>query len=495
MLQEIISGLLSIFDPMILLLIFGGVIFGLVFGLLPGLGGLTVLALLMPLCFKMEPVSGLALLMAAYSVIYQGGSITAILLNIPGTGPNAATLLDGFPMTQQGRSGRAIGIAETASALGGIFGAIVLALIIPGIRPVVMAFGSPECFMLVFMGLCFIAILATASPIKGLIAGGLGLIISFIGYHGVTAITRFTFGNLYLYDGIRLISLALGIFAIPEAINLMTTGGTIAKVKGPVTTTTSDVIEGMKDVFRHWWLFLRSSAIGTLVGIVPGVGGDVSVFVAYGQAKQTSKHPERFGTGCVEGVIAPESANNAKEGGSLVPTLAFGIPGSAGMALLLGALLILGLVPGPSFLKEHLDLTFTMVGTIVLSCITASTICLLLAPKLAKIAYVPGHILAPIILVLVTLGAYAVANDMRDVFSAFVFGGLGYAMAKYDYSRPALFLGYILGVLAERYLHISLEAFGWRFILQPVSLVLLIIIILTLFSRVIGKLFGRLRGA
>ena len=493
MISEIVSGLLSIFDPLILLFIFGGVAFGLVFGLLPGLGGLTVLALLMPLCFKLNPVSGLALLMAAYSVIYQGGAITAILLNIPGTGANAATLLDGFPMTQQGRSGRAIGIAETASGLGGIFGAIILALLIPAIRPVVMAFGSPECFMLVFMGICFIAILASASPIKGLISGGLGLILSFVGYHGVTAITRFTFGNLYLYDGFRLISLGLGLFAIPEAITMITTGGTIAKVKGPVTTTTSDVIEGIKDVFRHWWLFLRCAAIGTLVGIVPGVGGDVAVFVAYGHAMQTSKHPKRFGTGCVEGIIAPESANDAKEGGSLVPTLAFGIPGSAGMAMLLGALLILGLVPGPSFLKEHLDLTFTMVGTIVLANVIASVICLLLAPKLAKIAYVPGHILAPIILVLVTLGAYAVANDMRDVLSTFIIGGLGYAMAKFGYSRPALFLGYILGTMAERYLHISLEAFGWRFIFQPVAFVLLIIIILTVFSKMIGKMFRRLR--
>jgi TctA family transporter len=495
MLEKIISGLLSIFDPMVLLLIFGGIIFGLILGLLPGLGGLTVLALLMPLCFKLEPTYGIALLIAAYSVIYQGGSLTAVLLNIPGETANAATLLDGFPMTQQGRSGRAIGIAETASAMGGVFGGVVLALIIPCIRPVVMAFGSPECFMLVFMGLCFIGVVASASPIKGLIAGGLGLILSFVGYDGVSGIPRFTFGHLYLYDGIRLISLALGLFAIPEAITMITTGGTIAKVEGPITATTADVIEGIKDVFRHWGLFLRSAAIGTLVGIVPGAGGGVAVFVAYGHAKQTSKHPEKFGTGCVEGIIAPESANNAKEGGALVPTVAFGIPGSAGMALLLGALLILGLVPGPSFLEEHLDITFTMVGTLIFASIISSIGCLLLAPKLAKIAYVPGHILAPIVLVLVALGAYAVEFDMRDVLSAFIIGGLGLAMARFDYSRPALFLGYILGELAERYLHISLEAFGWRFIFQPVAFVLLIITILSIFSKSIGNLFRRLRRA
>jgi len=493
--SEIVSGLLSIFDPIILLLVFAGVIFGLVLGLLPGLGGLTVIVLLMPLCFGLEPLPAIALLMAAYSVIYQGGSITAILLNIPGTDPNAATILDGYPMAEQGKGGRAIGIAETASALGGIFGAIVLALMIPAIRPVVMAFGSAESLMLVFMGICFIAVLAQGGMIKGLIAGGLGLTLSFVGYDIATGIPRYAFGSLYLWDGIRLVSLALGLFAIPQAVDLMVTGGTIVKGKGVVSTPASDVMEGIKDVFRHWGLFLRSSAIGTLVGIVPGVGGAVAVFVAYAQAKQTSKHPEKFGTGFEEGVLAPEAANNAKEGGSLVPTLAFGIPGSAGTALLLGILMILGLVPGPLFLKEHLDLTFTMVGTMVLSCIIASTICLLLASRMAKIALVPGHILAPLILALVALGSYAVAQNMWDVLCAFILGALGYAMLRFDYPRAALFLGYVLGALAERYFYISRLAFGWKMILQPIALVLFIIIILTFASRPIGKLFRRRRKA
>ncbi|MFC1815884.1 tripartite tricarboxylate transporter permease, partial [Thermodesulfobacteriota bacterium] len=397
------------------------------------------------------------------------------------------------PMSQAGMSGRAIGIVETASGLGGIFGAVVLALIIPAIRPIVISFQSPECLMLVFMGICFIAILGQDSPGKGLVAGGLGLLLSLVGLHEVSGVPRYTFGTLYLWDGIRLVPLALGLFAIPEVVKLITTGGTIATVKEPLTAITSDVLQGIKDVFQHWWLFLRCAFIGTLVGIIPGVGGAIAVFVAYGHAKQTSKHPERFGTGCVEGIIAPESANDAKEGGSLVPTLAFGIPGSAGMAVLLGALLVLGLQPGPAFLKEHLDLTFTLVGTIVLANIMGSIICLLLATKMAKIAFVPGQILAPLILSLIAIGSYSIADNIMDVFAAFILGGFGYALMKFDYSRPSLFLGFVLGSLAETYFHLSLMSYGWRFILKPVALVLLIITVLSIFSKPIGTLLRRLR--
>jgi TctA family transporter len=426
----------------------------------------------------MDAKNALAFLLAAYSVACTGGSVTAILLNMPGTGSNAATLLDGFPMTKKGRGGRALGNALTASALGGIVGAVVLAFAVPLVRPIVTSFASPECLLLVLLGISFIAVLSRESTLKGLTAGGIGLMISFVGYQGITAIPRFTFGSTYLFDGIRLVPLALGLFAVPEIINLIRTGGSLASVEGKKQANRADILQGIRDVFHHWWLFIRCSTIGTLVGIVPGVGGDTAVWIAYGHAKQTSKHPERFGTGCEEGVIAPECANNAKEGGALLPTLAFGIPGSASMAVLLGAMLIVGIQPGPAFLKEHLDIAFSLVAVLVFSNVVGAGICLQASTILIRLSYIRGHIIAPIILVLIAIGAYCIANNLLDVISAFLLGGLGYAMSKHDYSRPALLLGYIFGEPAEKYLYISLEAYGWSFILRPIALGILVIITL-----------------
>jgi len=494
MFADIATGLLSTLEPMVLLYILGGVIFGLVLGVLPGLSGITVIVLLMPLCYNMTAESAIPLILAGYSVTYQGGSITAVLLNVPGVASNAATLLDGFPMTQQGKSGRALGITLTASPLGGILGVVILASVIPVIRPVVLAFTSPECLMLVFMGISLIAVLGRGSMRKALMAAGLGLLFSFVGFSSITGMPRYAFGVTYLWDGIRTVTLALGLFAVPTAVSLMTTGGTIAQVSGQVATAVPDIIEGIRDVFRHWWLFLRSSAIGCLIGAIPGVGGEAAVWLAYGHAKQTSKHPEKFGTGCVEGIVAPESANNAKEGGSLLPMLAFGIPGSLGVAILMGALLILGIEPGPLFLQESLDLTFAMIGVVVLANIIGAIITLPAAAKMARIAFAPGHILAPLILVLVSLGAYAIANDMMDVVATFIFGALGYSMEKFGYSRATFFIAYILGVLAERYFHLSLAAYGFMFLLRPIALTLFIITMLSLFSRPLGNVLRRIRS-
>jgi len=490
-LTDILNGFLSVFDPMIMAVMFGGVLVGLTLGILPGLSGITGLAILIPLVFGMEKTLAFALLLGMYSAGPVGGSLTAILLNVPGTGPNAATLLDGFPMTQQGHAGRALGISFTASALGGVFGGVVLALCIPILRPIVMAFGSPECLIIVLMGIAYIGVLASGSPIKGLISGGLGLAISFIGYQQVSGLMRFTFGSVYLFDGVRLVPMTLGLFGIPPAIDLIITGAAIAKVTAKATA--SDLIEGCKDIFRHWRLFLRSSGIGTLIGIIPGVGGDVAIWVAYGSAKQTSKHPEKFGTGCVEGVLAPESSNNAKEGGSMVPTLAFGIPGSAGMAVLLGGFLVVGLTPGPLLLRDHLDFVFSLVGILIVSSVIASAILFLASAQLARIVSVRGDIIGPMILILVAIGAYARAANLLDVSSAFIIGVLGYTMRRLGYSCPALFLGYILGEMGETYFYLSLEAYGWLFLIRPMVLLLILIGIFGLSYKWIGALFSRVK--
>lgn len=491
MISEIVKGLLSIFDPTVFLFLMGGILIGVVIGVLPAIGGLNGLAMLMPLVFGMEPTRAFALLLGMYTISPMAGAITAILLNIPGDSPNSATLLDGFPLTQQGHPGRALGAAITGCSMGGLIGAVVLALSAPVMRPLVMAFGSPESLMLILMGISAVAVLGVGSPMKGVIAAGLGFILSFVGYQSVSGFARYTFGFPYLYDGIELVAVALGLFAMPEAIDLITTGESIAKVR-VATTTKIDLLEGCKDVFRHWGVFIRSSIIGLIVGVAPGIGATAAAWMAYGQAKQTSKHPEKFGTGCIEGVIAPETAHGADHGGGMIPTLAFGIPGSAPMAILLGIFVILGIQPGPYLIRDHMDLVFSMVAVIVFANIVGAIILIVGSGKLANVAFISGHIMGPSILILVAIGAYCVNNNMLDVLTTFIIGGIAYLMRHLDYSRPAFFLGFLLGALAERYFYLSLGAYGWSFFAQPIPIILLILTILMVSFEKIYKEMKRL---
>jgi len=479
MFEAFVHGFGSIFTPTVFLSMLGAVILGIIFGILPGLGGMTFLAVLIPFTFGMDPLLALTILLAGHAVVHTSGGISAILLNVPGTSVNAPTLLDGFPMAQQGKAGRAIGNAVTASAVGGVIGGIVLVLILPVLRPIIMAFGSPELFLLCMLGITFIATLSSASVVKGLIAGAMGIIFSLVGLDPITGTSRLAFHTMYLIDGLKIIPVLLGTFALPEVVNLMATGKTIAQT-GSIATARSDILEGIKDVFRHWWLLLRTSLIGVLIGIIPGIGAEVAVWVCYGHAKQTSRYPERFGHGAVEGIIAPEAANNSKEGGALVPTLGFGIPGSGGMAVLMGAFLILGLVPGPMFLVEHADICFAMVGALVIGNIMAAAICLMTAQHLAKITFTPARLLAPVILGVLILGTYVYKSTMLDVVTLLFFGVLGYSMARFGYPRPAFILAFILGHLAEGYLHLSVKAVGPLFFLRPVSVILSSLFVLTI---------------
>ena len=482
MIEAMIQGFGSIFEPRVFLFMMIGVVVAIIFGIIPGLGGMTYLALMIPLTYAMEPVQALAFLLAGHAVVHTSGGITSILINVPGTGQSAATLLDGFPMAQQGKAGRAVGNAVGSSAVGGVFGAIVLVLTLPVLRQVVLAFTSAELFLLCILGITFIAVLGTGAMIKGLISGAMGIVLSLVGSDMVTGTSRLAWGNPYLNDGLNIVPIVLGLFAVPEAFNLMATGKTIAR-PGSMATPGADLIEGVKDVFRHWSLVLRCSAIGTFIGALPGIGGEVAVWVCYGYAKQRSKHPEKFGHGSVEGVLAPEAADNSKEGGALIPTLGFGLPGSAGMAVMLGAFIIVGLVPGPAFLKEHLDIGFALVGVLVLSNLIAAIICLTMTKYLAKITIVPTRILAPIIMGVIVLGAFASDSEMADVLALLIFGAMGYAMVRFGFSRPALILGFILGHLAEIYLHQSLMTMGPFFFTRPLSLILVAIIIFALISE------------
>jgi TctA family transporter len=447
---------------------------GLVVGLLPGLSGLSAFAFLIPFTFGMNPLIGLGFLLASYAAVSQGGSMTAILIGVPGEVPNAATVIDGYQLSKAGRAGEAIGAALMASALGGLFGCVLLLILLPVMQPVILAFASPENFFVALAGIAFIAVLSAGAPVKGLIAGALGVFFSLFGYDPTEGIPRFWLGFDYMLDGVRLVPLALGLFAIPEVLALISTGKSIAQ--GPVDPVSfRQTVQGALAVFRHLGTFFRSAAIGSVVGIMPGVGSSAATFVAYAAARSASKEPEKFGRGSIEGVIAPESSSNAKEGGALVPTLSLGIPGSASMALLLGAFLIFGLQPGPEFLAKNMDLALALAMICAIANVGSSILMFVLSKSLVYVTRIPGHVLAPILLVLVLIGAYAGENSVGDVAFVFIFGALGVAMERFGYNRPALLLGFVLGELLERNLEISLAAHGPLFFLRPISLTIIIL--------------------
>lgn len=477
--SDLLNGLMNFARWDVFLVLLAAVPVGLVFGVLPGLGGLVALSVLLPLVYGMEPIVGLAFLLASYAVVSTGGSVTAILLGIPGSPSNAATIIDGYVLSRRGRAGYALGAALSSSALGGVIGAVVLFALLPIVRPVVMSFGSPETFFLALLGISYLAMLGGGSPIKGLAAGAFGLFLGTFGYQSTTGVPRFWMEIDYLLDGFRLIPLALGMFAIPEIIDLMS-GRSIAATRpdgSPMEITHKQVWLGARAAVVRKWVLLRSSILGVFLGLIPGVGSETAPFVTYGAAKQASKRPYQFGKGSIEGVIGPEGSNNAKDGGALVPTLAFGVPGSSAMVLLIGGFLLLGLQPGPKFLEDHMDMAYGLAFVLVGANLIGSLVLLLLAKHLAKITLLPGHMLAPILLTLVVVGAYSTNNNFADVLFVFIFGAVGIAMKAYGFSRPALLLGFVLAPLLETYLYISLNTYGGLFFLRPICLVLALFIV------------------
>jgi putative tricarboxylic transport membrane protein len=474
--------------------VIGGSVVGLAVGIIPGIGSLVALAVFLSFIFKMTPEIALPFMVATTAASITGGSITSILLNIPGQETSAATLIDGYPMTRKGEAGRALGAALTSSTMGGVVSVLFALAIIPMILPMIMAIRSPDLVSVVLLGLVFIGVLGAGSMTKGLISGGLGLLISFIGFQPSTAVPRFTFGIEYLYDGIGLVPLAMGLFAIPEAISLAVKGGTIAD-KSALVGKMHGVWLGVRDVLRCWWLWLRSAVIGYFIGLVPGIGAISATFIAYGQAQASSKHPEKFGNGAVEGVIAPESANNASVAGSLMTLLALGIPGGATAALLMGAFLMLGLIPGPEMMTEHLDLSLTLMFVIIIANLLAAIICFLASSTLTKIAHVPSRILAPLVLVIALVGVFAYREIFSDVIVTLICAMVGLAMREFGYNRPALFLGYILGFVFEKYLFISLAVSGPLFFVRPISLSFIIISVGVLCFGVMRGSFHRRQGA
>ncbi|MDH3264812.1 MAG: tripartite tricarboxylate transporter permease, partial [Paracoccaceae bacterium] len=406
-------GLDALFDAFVaiaggggLLYLAAGVMLGLIFGVIPGLGGTTALALLIPVTYTLQPIEAMYLAGGVMGATSFGGSISAILLNTPGTAPNAATCFDGYPLARQGKAGLAIGASAAASALGGLIGLLTLLAFIPVAREVVLSFGPAEFFLLTVLGLAAIAVSVRGKLLRGLIAGCVGLLFAYVGSDAITGDIRFSAGVDYLWDGIPLVPTLTGMFAISQMIELALKGGSVASGSAGLATRITGVWEGVLSVFKHWPVLLRGSLIGTVIGAVPGLGGTVAAFLSYSSTAQTAHDRDTFGTGNIKGVIAPESANNAKDGGSLIPTVAFGIPGSAETALFLAILVLHGMDPGPGMLLYNQREIYGLIVALTLSAVGASLIGLALSRALVLITRIDVNVVVPVVVALSLTGVY-----------------------------------------------------------------------------------------
>jgi len=460
--------------------LWAGVMVGLAIGLLPGIGGLTGFALLVPFTYTMDPISAFAMLLGMHSVTSTSDVIPAVLFGVPGTAASQATVLDGLQMTKKGEAGRALSASYCASLIGGIFGALVLAVSVPVIRPFVLAIGTPELLAMTVFGIAMVSSLSGTTPLRGIIAACFGILCGMIGTDDQTGTVRWAGDVLYLWDGLPMLPVLLGLFALPELCDIAVSRKSVADEMLKFSHK-EGMLKGAGDCLRNWFLILRCSSIGSLLGLIPGITGSVTDWIAYGHALRTEKGAaETFTKGDVRGVIAPESANNAKEGGSLIPTIAFGVPGSAAQAVLLGALMVHGFVPGPAMLTTHLDVTYTLVWSIALANIFGAGVCYLMSGYFARISMLRHTLLLPAIMAIIFIGAFQGSGSWGDFYTLLIFGALGWAMKRLGWPRPPLILGLVLGSLIERYMAISIQRFDWMWLGRPVVILLLALALIVL---------------
>lgn len=473
-----LAGLVTSWQVMAYMLL--AVVLGLIVGVMPGIGGKLTVAMAIPFLYGAEMMAGAVFLLTMHAVTGTSGQISSIMFGIPGESDDAATTLDGYPLAKKGEAARALGASITASGVGGIMGAVVFALLIPVLQPVILQFSPSEFFLVALLGICCIALLSSGRKVvKGLIVGCLGLILSTVGMDPQTGTPRYAGDMLFLWDGINLVAALLGLFAVPEVIALGARGGPVATVRRAESSFSyRQLLSGVAEVPRHWSLVLRTSVIGAVVGMIPGLGGSAAAWICYGHAVQTSRTPELFGKGAIEGVIAPEAASNSKEGGSLLPTLFFGIPGSSGMAILLGAFLMLGIQPGTRMMTDHLDIVWALIWALIVGNLIAVAILLVLCRWIAVLTFVDGRLLAPFIMAFIAFGCYVSAGQWENLVVLVLFGGLGYALMRGGWPRAPLVVGLVLGSEAEQSLNLALQLDGYLFFLRPLSLLLIGIILL-----------------
>ncbi|MDP1647479.1 MAG: tripartite tricarboxylate transporter permease [Rubrivivax sp.] len=470
----------ALFSPVTLLYLCMGVGVGTVLSVIPGVGGLMGIALLLPFTFTMDVNAAMVFLLAALAVMSTADTIPAVLFGVPGTPTSMATVLDGHPMVQRGEAGRALGAAFLSSVFGGTIGALVLLLVIPFIVPLLMATWSPELLGLCLMGLAMVAALSGGSMVKGLGAAAVGVMLALVGDEPTTAASRWTFRTLYLADGIGLLIIALGIYALPEVADMAIQGKSIAAEHARQHGVMHGARRGLLDTLKHWKLVVGSSSLSTLLGALPAVGPTIIPWIVYSMTTTFTRGPSNFGKGDVRGVIASESSNNATVGGALLPTVAVGVPGSAPMALFLGGMLLHGVAPGPDMLTKHLDMTYLMVWAIVLANIIGGALAYMMAGQLARVVFVRAAILVPMISAVVVVGAVQSSRQWADLLFLLLVGALGWVMKRARWARAPMFLAFILTPLVERYYHISVNLHGAQWATKPAVAVMLALTVLFL---------------
>lgn len=490
------TGLLNALNPSNMLAITAGTAIGIVVGSLPGLSATMALALLLPLTFSMPADTGLCMMAALYLAAMYGGSISAIILRTPGTPAAAATVMDGFPMGERGEAGRALGISLSASLVGGLVSGIALLTAAPFLGKLVLLFGPVELFAIAVLGITMIGTLTKGSPIKGLLSGALGLLLAMVGMDSTTGTARFTAGNINLFSGIPFTVALIGLFSIPQAIALAEQSSTGQQVTNQISDR---ILPRLREFIGMLPNILRSSLIGIVTGVIPGTGGDTASWFAYNEAKRFAKDKSRFGKGDPAGVAAPEAANNAVVGGALIPTIALGIPGSSSTAVLLGALMVHGILPGPTLLTEHGAITYTLIWAVILANIPLFLIGLLMTRMCIYVTRVPKMVVAVVIVVLSIVGSLAINNNMFDVWMMLGFGAVGYVFDRAGIPTAPLVIGLVLGSLLDSSLAQSLLiGFGsWSVFLEsPVAAILLFIALLSVLQATpFFRMFARKKVA
>lgn len=483
MIEHALSALGELVEPLRLLALFAGMLVGLVFGMLPGLGGVAAVSILLPFVYLMDDYAGLAMLLGAVSIVYTSDTITSVLLGAPGSPASAPTAMEGHALARQGKAANALGVGFLASMVGGLVGALVLFFAIPIAGPVVLMLGTPELFMFALVGLCYASSMVGKNVAKGLAAACLGLLLGVVGPASAAADFRFTFGQVYLLDGFSLTIVALGLFGVAEVVSMLAAGGGISQARIQVGRWG----DGFGDFWRNRFLVLRSALIGVFGGFVPAVGASASTWVAYGHAIRSAKDKSRFGKGEIRGIAASEGANNATVIADLVPTLLFSVPGGPAAAIFLGALFSFGYYPGPRMITQNPDLMFLIVWSVALASVAGALICFSVTPLLARLTRIPfALIAAPLILVMI-VGAYQATSTMGDIFMLFGLGALGWLMKHAEWPRAPALVGFVLAGPMEQYFWLSNQLFGWGWLLRPGVLIIASFIVLPPLFRLLKR--------
>ncbi|SDM17480.1 TctA family transporter [Franzmannia pantelleriensis] len=483
MLENISSALAILFEPMRLLALFAGMLAGMVFGMLPGLGGVAAVSILLPFIYLMDSYSGLAMLLGAISVIYTADTITSVLLGAPGSPASAPTAIEGHALAKQGKASLALGVGFLASMVGGLFGAMILSVAIPIAGPLVLALGTPELFMFALVGLCFAASMVGKDIVVGLAAACFGILLGVVGAAPAAANYRFIFGQSYLMDGLSLPIVALGLFAVAELIGMVAAGGGIAGK--PMTMGKWG--ESFREFWISRWLIVRSSIIGIFGGFVPAVGASASTWIAYGHAMSSTKDKRRFGKGEIRGVAGAEGANNATVISDLVPTMLFSVPGGPAAAIFLGALFSFGFYPGPRMVSETPDLMYMIVWSVALASVMGAVLCFAVTPYLARLTRINFALIAAPLLLIMVAGAYQGTQTFGDILALLVLGVIGWLMKNAGWPRAPVLVGFVLATPMEQYFWLTTQIHGFTWLTRPGVLIIASLIVVPMLLALVRK--------